>query len=496
MRLRAALALTITLTTIGAGMTPAGPGLAATNDYDTGYSLGQRAYEYGRPLLDTERVFTTATSIDISDTSGNGPVNQFNSLPKLVVPSPTQRTVVTPNTDTLYSLAWLDLAEEPQIIHVPAVSDRFYGMQLLSPWTENFYNITSAHGPPTTGTYELTRGGDFAVVPPGFAGTLPARVTRIDSPYPRVWVVGRTLIRGESDTAAVNAIQRQYGIVPLSRYGQPYVPPPVDPNATATFAAIPGTRPGDDPLDYYTALNRELQLFAPPAADRPLLEQLETIGVGPGLDPGTDPNLSADTLRGMRDAVTHGPANIATALNQLYGVNAPAHNGYLVVPTGTYGTNYRLRAIIDVIGLGALVPNVAVYPIALTDATLTTLTGANRYVLHMPASKLPPVDAFWSLTMYDAQGYFVPNPLDRFVVNDRSDLYRNRDGSIDIYVQHARPERARQARNWLPAPTGNFRLVWRLYNPRTRAVPGILSGNGWKPPKIQRCATDRTAFAH
>jgi hypothetical protein len=492
------LALTLTLTV---GFTTAGSASAASSDYSTGYSLGQQAYEYGRPLLDTERVFQSATSIDVSDTAGNGPVNQFNSYPTLVVPSPGQRTVVSPNTDTLYSLAWLDLKDEPQVMHVPAVRNRFYGLQLLTPWTETFHNVTSAPGPASTGTYHLTRGGDFAVVPPGFTGTLPDGVTRINSPFSRVWVIGRTLIRGESDTPAVNAIQRQYTVTPLSRYGQPHVAPPVDPDATPTFATIPGTQPGDDPLDFYVALNQQMRQFPPTAADQPLLNQLKAIDVGPGLDPTSDPNLSADTLQGMRDAVTQGPANIATAVQALYGTNAPAHNGHLVVPAGTYGTNYRLRAIIAVIGLGALTPTVAIYPIALTDASLTTLTGENRYVLHIAASKLPPVEAFWSLTMYGADGFFVPNPLNRFVINDRSDLHRNRDGSMDVYVQTTQPKKAKQSQNWLPAPTGNFRLIWRLYGPKPKAVPGILSGSGWKPPKIQRCVeagvgiSDRTACA-
>lgn len=483
--------LALLLAAPGVGVAAASPVAATPTDYDVGFSLGQQAYEYGRPLLETERVFQSATSIDVADTAGNGPVNQFNSFTSLVEPTASQRTVVSPNTDTLYSLAWLDLTDEPQVLHVPKVSNRFYGLQLLTPWTETFYNVTSSSGPADTGTYNLTRGGDFVVVPPGYAGALPAGVTRIDSPYSRVWVIGRTLIRDEADTPAVNAIQRQYTVTPLARYGQPSATPPVDPNATPTFATIPGTQPGQDPLSFFVAMNRALQQFPPPTADQPLLAKLEAIGVGAGLDPTSDPNLSAETLRGMRDAVTQGPAFIAASVNQIYGGNAPSHNGYLVLPTGNYGTNYRLRAVVSLIGLGALNPEVAVYPIALTDSTLTPLTGTNRYVLHIPAWKMPPVNGFWSLTMYDSQGFFVPNPIDKFVINDRSNLRRNFDGSVDIYIQNTKPTGARQTQNWLPAPTGNFRLIWRLYSPKPRALPGILSGEGWQAPAVQRCAADR-----
>lgn len=458
-------------------------------DYSTGYLLGQKAYAYGLPLLDTERVFQTATSVNVSDDSGNGPVNQFNHLPKLAIPQPGQQTVVAPNSDTLYSLAWLDLSRGPQVVHVPAIKDRFYVMEMLTPWTENFYNITSLDGPPGTGTHGLTSGGDFAVVPPGYTGTLPAGVHRVESPYKRVWILGRTLIRGESDTAAVNAIQKQYTVTPLSHYGRPYTPPkPCPPDTTLDFATIPGTRPGDDPLKFYTALGREMRTFTPMPQDRALLKQLTAIGVGPGKDPARSHRLSAATLRGMRDAITQGPAYLAGALKRISSGNAPSHNGYLVLNTGTYGTDYELRAVVDWIGLGAPLSNISVYPFTQTDKQSRPLSGANSYVLHIPAGQMPPVQAFWSLTMYDGNGFFVPNPIDRYVLNDRSDLHRNSDGSIDLYVQHNEPTDEAQRKNWLPAPAGGFRLMWRLYGPSGGALPGLLDGTGWKPPAVEKAA--------
>jgi hypothetical protein len=460
---------------------------STTSDYQLGLSLGHEAYEYGIPLMDTERTFQTETSVSAPDGSGDGPVNQFNSIPRLVVPTASQRTVVAPNADTLYSLAWLDLSDQPQVVHVPAISGRFYTLELLSPWTENFYNIASVSGPASTGTYNLTTGGDFVVVPPGYQGTIPAGLRVVHSPYSRVWIIGRTYVRGAADTPAVNAIQQQFTISPLSEWGTSTPVTPEPGTGTPTYATVPGAQPGEDPLDFYVALNRELQKFAPMAGDGPLLTKLRQIDVGPGLNPATDSHLSADVLRGMRDAVTQGPAKVKAELKQMYVTNSLQHNGYLVVGTGSYGTDYRLRAIVDQIGLGANLPNVAVYPIAQTDRLLQTLTGANKYVLHIPAKQLPPVQGYWSLTMYDMGGFFVQNALGRYNLNQASNFHRNADGSIDLYVQRTAPTSAAQRQNWLPAPAGAFRLMWRLYGLGS-ALSGVLSGTGWKPPAIQRCA--------
>jgi hypothetical protein len=464
---------------------------ANSSDYCTGYRLGHEAYEYGFPMLDLQSVYQTQTSVNVPDGSGDGPVNRFNNIFKLVIPKPSQKTVVAPNEDTLYSIAWLDLSQQPQVIHVPAIKNRFFVIPLYTPFTENFYNITSdTGGPAGGGSYGITNGGNYAVVPPGFRGRLPKGVTRVDSPYTRAWVIGRTLIRGAADTEAVNKIQAGYKIIPLSRFGKKYDPkPPRHPRHTLTFAKIPGTQPGQNPLAFYTALGRELLRFAPTAADQALLEQLKAIDVGPGLNPATDPRLSPATLQGMRDAVTHGLANLQSELKQFYITNSVHHNGYLIAQTGNYGTNYQLRAIVADIGLGALRTDVAIYPFAVTDMTLQTLTGAKRYVLHFPAGDLPPVQGFWSLTMYDPSGFFVPNPLGRYVLNDRSRLRHNADGSIDVYIQRTEPDNPAQAQNWLPAPAGNFRLIWRLYDPGS-AQAGIIDGSGWKPPQVQPCTLE------
>jgi len=448
--------------------------------------LGTQAYVYGVPLLDMAKTFKTQTSVNVSDGRGNGPVNQFNHARHLA--DPLDRTVVAPNHDTLYSLAWLDLKSQPIVLHVPDVPDRFYVMELLSPYTENFDNL----GTPTTGNHA----GDYAITGPRWKGTLKPGLTEIKSPYDRVWIAGRTLIRGVEDEPAVQALQDQYTLTPLKKWGKPYTPKaPKKPDTTLNQATIPGTQSGDDPIAFFDALGDALKQFPPPAADQPLLDQLKTVGIGPKLHPSKNKQLSAGTLQGLRDAVAAGKAQVNQALAKLIASSLPTHNGYLVGSTGTYDTNYTSRAIVDQIGLGAPLPTMALYPLALTDRNLATLSGANSYVAHLPASMVPPpVYGFWSVTLYDSSMFLVPNSIDRYVLNDRSDLHYNADGSLDFYLQAAAPTNPDQLKNWLPVPSGAFRIMVRLWGPDAAAIPGILAGTGWQAPTILPCdASGRTA---
>ena len=191
-----------------------------TSDYNTGLALGTQAYEYGVPLLDTERIFKSSTSVTVCDhVTGHGPVNQFCSIRNLA--SANQRTVDAPNDDTLYSLAWLDLSKQPQVIHAPQIRNRFWEFELVDPWTNDSFNITSAHLKMGAGDFNVTGGGNWAVVGPGFKGRLPHGVIRVKSRYDRVWVVGRTYIRGPQDLRTVHRIQDEYTITPLSKFGTP-----------------------------------------------------------------------------------------------------------------------------------------------------------------------------------------------------------------------------------------------------------------------------------
>lgn len=456
------------------------PGVAAQSatatqaEYDRGYELGLEAYKYGLPLVTMNKTYRNQTSVDVSNGRGFGPANQFNPVRQFATPE--DKAVVAPNFDTLYSIAWLNLKKQPLVIHVPKIEDRYYVIPLMSPYTEDFKNL---------GSVSKTKPGDYAVVGPDDKNVeLPKGVKRIKSKYERVWIIERTYAdTTQEDIKQVHKIQNKMTITPLDKYGKKGWKPktPKNPDTTVDDPQLPTG------LAYFDRLGKELDRFPPPKADAAELAKLAEIGVGPGMSPSTDSSLSPDTVAGMVAAVAAGRGSITGDLTARYLGSFNAHNGYLVLPTGTYGTDYGFRAEVTQVGLGALLPSEAIYPIALLDSSRAPLNGNKRYVVHIPAGQLPPVRAFWSLTMYDTAGFLVPNPIGRYVINDRSDLHVNDDGSIDLYLQSSEPVDPNQAQNWLPSPAGqNFRLIWRLYDTKPSAVDGILDGSGWNPPAITR----------
>jgi hypothetical protein len=486
-RLRA-LSVGLALASAMCGVTAGVASADATSDYNTGLRLGAKAYQYGVPLLDSNRVYTTGTSgaRGCDPTTGHAPVNEFCSFRNLATPS--EHAAPAPNNDTLYTSAWLvNLSKQPQVVHAPPIRLRFWEFELLDPWTNNFYNITSIPTRLGAGDFGVTSGGNWALVGPGFHGKLPHGVKLVRVPYDRVWIAGRTYVGGPSDLPSVHRIQTQYSITPLSKFGKPYrIKPPQHPG-TPIVATIPGTQPGQDPLQFYAALAREMRSFPPPPADRALLTELRQVDIGPGLDPAAS-HLSAATLRGLGDAVRQGHLKSLLAFQSFYLKNFAKFNGYAISDLGNWGTDYTFRAISDAVAIGGQRADIALYPVALYDDQKAPLTGSKRYVLRIPRSRLPiPVSAFWSLTLYDSNSFLVPNPLHRYVINGLSHLHRNADGSIDLYVQHDEPSAPAQRSNWLPAPaSGSIRLIWRLYG-LGKALPGVLNGTGWEPPLIQPC---------
>ena len=465
-RLRRAAALLASLAVVAAWVAPSAS--ASQTDYQRAYSLGLRAYKYGLPLLSTEQTYRTQTSVGRPTHRAYAPVNSFSHARKLA--NPNARTVVAPNHDTLYSIAWLNLKRQPMVIHVPRVRDRYYVVELLDPYTTNFRNL---------GTVSRTKPGDYAVVPRGEHVRLPNGVHRVSAPYDRVWVIARALVRRPKDVPRVARIEKRFTLTPLARYGSNWARHyPAHASKGPTHYSVPTG------LRFLDRLGSLLERFPPPARDDPILAKLATVGIGPGMKPSEDPSLNRDERRGLRNAVADGPDAVRADIRQYYIEGFAAHNGWLVSRTGRYGTNYRLRASVALIGLGALVPDESIYPLAQVDHTGQDLTGAKSYVMHFDAGQLPPVRAFWSVSLYDTDGFFVPNPINRYLINDRTKLHYNPDGSLDIYSQHQDPSSPVERRNWLPAPAGTFRLLMRVYAPKPSAIPGILDGSGWDPPTI------------
>jgi hypothetical protein len=505
-RLAAGLAITGALAGVTAGSAAAAydPGDPAQKaQYDQALSLGTQGYVYGIPLLNMEKTFQSTTSVNVCDEQGNGPVNVLCPVRQLLDAS--FRTVVAPNQDTLYTNAWLDLKSDAMVIHVPQSGGRLNVVPLLDPYEENFGSIGE-------GASGLLPPGDYVITGPNFnePGRIPAGLTRIRASYNRAWIIMRTYIDNHdaADYAPVHALQDATKIVPLAKWvsvGPGYAPnPPKTPDTTVNAATIPGTQPGDDPLAFFDALNAEMKQFQPTAADQPLIDQLATVGIAPGGKPvTTSGKLSDATLAGLRDSVAAGKAKVNATLTQLFQAGFAAHNGWLVAPTGNYGTDYNFRAVVDQIGLGALPKNVAIYPVAQTDRTGVPLSGSKRYVLHFNGPSNPllpqlpiPANAFWSVTLYDQAGFFVDNVDNRYVVNDRTDLTYNADGSLDIYVQPNPPSDAAQRKNWLPSPAGApFRMLSRLYGPPADKIAGIIDGSAWKDGTVLPCTPAGTTPA-
>ena len=209
------------------------------------------------------------------------------------------------------------------------------------------------------------------------------------------------------------------------------------------------------------------------------MKSFSAIGVAPG-KPFDLKALDPQVARGIEEGFHAGREKVLAESMQPRGRNL---NGWQFMDaTGHYSTDYLWRAVVAFVGLGANLPEDAIYPHAMTDSEGQPLTGANTYEIHFAKGQLPPVSAFWSITMYNSRQFFVKNPINRFAIGDRDNLAFNEDGSLTLYVQHESPGATRES-NWLPAPEDSFRLFMRLYWPKQQ----ILEGN-WKPPAIQRVA--------
>jgi hypothetical protein len=420
-----------------------------------GPSAVEDAFVYGTPLLIMDATRQQMTS--------HTPENRFYHLDR--VAGPAERVVVRLNTDTLYSSAWIDLSRGPVILHVPESQGRYYLVQLLDAWT----NVIAAPGTRTIGSGSYS----FALVGPGFQGQIPAGTVPIPAPTKMVWAIGRTAIQGPDDLLAARAFQQQITLSPMAGAEEPAAPPPPEsatpqPTPPETVAAMEG-------VTFLRTLAKLMGEYPPPLRDHAMIAELQSIGLMPGAPFSPTPEL-AETLDAARQRAD---ARIVSAIQHL----GQEMNGWRVVlhGIGRYGTDYDTRAAVAVAGLGANLPEDAVYPVAFVDGDGQPLSGAHHYVLHFAPGRLPPARAFWSLTMYDEAGYLVPNAISRYAIHDRDPLVRNADGSLDIVIQHDAPA-ADHASNWLPAPeNAPFNVTLRIYWPEPRVLAGL-----WQPPPIQR----------
>lgn len=427
--------------------------------------VGAQAYVYGLPLLELLRVRREQTSVRCPDQDGNAPVNSFSHAARF--PDATFRTVVAPNTDTLYSIAHLDLARGPLVIRHPDMGARYYSFALLDPWT----NVIATPGAREDGgragaVVVRLAGQDVSAAPRG------ARV--VTSPSRRVWVIGRTLAGDVRDQRVAHALMTRYRLTTLGGAAPSY-PRGCRPGTPRRYP-VPTDGPG-----FVAALNAALADNPPPVRDGSLLARLRPYGIGAGLSPdraGLDPATRAALYRAVATRAAELPQEAkAQAL-----AGAEQHGGWYTPQSdiGDYGTDYRFRAYIALLGLGANTPDEAVYPAGLASSDGLLLDGSHAYRITFARGQEPPARYFWSLTMYDANGYLVANPAERYSLGpSHPPLVRRPDGSVVVEVRSTRPSDPQV--NWLPAPaSGQFRLNLRLYGPSA----AVLDGR-WAPPPVQ-----------
>ncbi len=433
---------------------------------DRTHEIGIQAYIYAYPMILMEITRRASTNVE-APVGAFAPINQFAHL--RAFPDHTFRAVVRPNADTLYSIAWFDVSKEPQVLSVSDTGGRYYMLPMLDMWTD----IIAAPGSRTSGT----KAANFAMVGPKWQGRLPDGVELVRSPTNIGWIIGRTQTNGAADYENIHRIQDGYKLTPLSRWGTSYRPPAKVPvNSTWDMKTPPPVQVAKMSAKAYFALFATLLKDNPPhELDWNMVEQLKQIGITPGED-FTFSKLSAEKQKTLERAV-------GDAQKMIVGVQmGEAVNGWQTARDmmGNYGTSYLRRAYIALIGLGANVPEDAVYPMSNVDSEGQPYNGSHRYGIHFDKGDLPPVRGFWSLSMYDEEMYFVDNPIRRYAIGDRDKLQFNKDGSLDIYIQHASPGRDKES-NWLPAPKGDFDLVLRAYWPMLEVLAG-----GWNPPAVKR----------
>jgi hypothetical protein len=441
------------------------------------HAIGVNAYLYFYSLVTMDLTRKQLTNVEPGKGFG-GPMNTFANVP--AYPTAADRAVVRPNFDTLYSSAWLDLTKEPMVVSVPDTDGRYYLLPMLDMWTDVF----ASPGWRTTGTQAQT----FLVAPPGWRPDLrdrsidefklPKDTQHIAAPTPYVWIIGRTKTDGPPDYNAVHKIQAGLKITPLSRWGKTPEPVAFQLDPAVDMKTPPKLQVDHMPASQFFAYAAELLKVHPPhLTDEPIIAQLKSIGIEPGKSFDISKADSA-IQRGLDGAPADAQKLMAWKLSTL----ARVANGWSMNTDtmGVYGNYYLKRAVVTKLGLGANLPEDAIYPINLFDSSRQPLDGANKYTIRFDQGATPPADAFWSITLYDKDGFQVVNSLNRFAVSSWMPLKYNGDGSLDLYFQNESPGAEMEA-NWLPAPKGPFNLTMRLYAPRSEALTGK-----WNPPPVMK----------
>ena len=424
------------------------------------YTLGTAAFIWGFPMNELYRVRAKSVS------QGNK-LNSFHHLRKLIdAELAIKQGVVRANSATLYSLAWLDLTIEPIVVDIPPIQDRYFTINYIDFYQKN-ENISNA----TTGR----KGGSYAFVGPNWKGPLPDGLHRVDVATNTVWIIGRTEVKGQDDVKNVHAIQDKYQLTSLREWSKGKR------NTTGNnqYEDWPAYDVSD-PVNWFALLNEGLRRNPPQGDDLVMLGLFELLGIGP--DMHFDPKkLDKSVAAGLTRAATIGPQLANQYFKTHFGEEI---NNWLVsldlatwVTPVSGQTDFLLRAAIAKGAQPGQSSTQAQYALAPVDSDGNPFNGSNHYTLRFGKGQMPPVDAFWALTLYDAKGFPVPNVI-RNQIGTYDALKKDKDGSVTLYIQNASPGKDKES-NWLPAPKGAFNLAMRLYNPKTEArtldwvTPGV-----------------------
>ena len=443
----------------------------APSPKETG-AIAEEAFTYGLPM---SMYYKIMNQYAINKESGQykAPFNQIANEPKVYTPADT--AIVTPNSDTPYSFLFLDLRAEPVVLCVPEIEkNRYYSVMLTSQYTFNFGYIGSR----ATGN----GAGCYAVAGPGWKGATPAGVKKVfTSETEFALATYRTQLFNAADIDNVKAIQAKYEAKPLSAFlGKP--PPAAAP--AIDWPKIDAATEKKDVLSYLPFLLQFAPPTGPAAVEVPLRQKFARIGIEAGKQFPTVKLTDAD-----KAAVAEAAKAAATAIKAKIETMGKLVNGWTVVNSGIgdralYDGDWTQRAAVAVAGILANDPAEAVYPITRKDGNGQPLDGSkHNYTLAFPADAFPPVNAFWSVTMYDGKTQLlIKNSIDRYLINSPMlpDLKKNADGSLTLYIQKDEPTGPVQKANWLPAPDGPIYMVMRLYWPKEDALNGK-----WQPPGIK-----------
>jgi hypothetical protein len=442
-------------------------------------SLALQAASYGVPIVAMYNLRNTVAF----GTNAHSRPNQIWRVEDIATPEiAAQLGYVTPNVNVIYGFGFMDLHQEPLILKVPNSNGRYYMVEIVDMWTNAF----AYAGGMATGY----KGGAFALVGPGWHGTLPKGVRRIQCPTRWIELQPRVHVKNETDLGAARSVLDGITVEGLTQYEgkaalrpvtYDYPAPKINPNVASSQMQF------TDPLQFWEILSAAMNENPPPAEEiENVLPQYRWLGIKLGKQ-WTPQSVNPAVLEQMREAASQ----LGPMLNATMSVLGNFKNGWVIPPanTGRWGTDYVSRAIVAVFGLTSNTPSEAIYYPGQLDSTGQPLVGSKRYTItfQQPMRYLTPVSpGFWSLTMYDAAtSYTVPNAIDRFALGSDDTLKKNSDGSFTIYLQHDNPGPAKDP-NWLPAPAGPFYVTLRSYAPAqglTQALNDQATFQG--PPPIE-----------